>query len=396
MSSKSKSISTSTAGKSKRKAKANSIAGKAKAITGKGKGKDNPVKRLNPPCSDDSLCNSHWCKDAIIDDFSELKGKIIGKYTDIVTVGPAGFKPLHDGHLLVIEKAFIEAQKIKYTFPNKKILVLINTSCSDRLKGSGFKIPRGKMYELWETFINPILDSYKTRYGVDYETSFNNNTTLYWLNTLPKMNIHAVYSQDGEKDIKRIFKGREKSGTLTNIPVVREVDGVLSGTKAREYLDKKDLKHFLTLTNKFINPEGYFKALISGGGRKAKPAKRKVKSALKPAKPAKRKVKSALKQAKPAKRKAKSALKQAKPAKRKSKSALKPAKPAKRKAKSAQSKIKSSNNSNIVLKRGYCEATILDENEHDDPCYIHTSENECLNETRDSDYWRSYDCKWKN
>ena len=40
--------------------------------------------------------------------------------------------------------------------------------------------------------------------------------------------------------------------------------------------------------------------------------------------------------------------------------------------------------------------TILDENEPDDPCDIHTTENECDTETRDSDYWRSYNCKWKN
>jgi hypothetical protein len=64
--------------------------------------------------------------------------------------------------------------------------------------------------------------------------------------------------------------------------------------------------------------------------------------------------------------------------------------------KKVKSKVKQINNSNIVLKKGYCEATILDENEPDDPCDIHKSENECLGETRDSDYWRSYDCKWKN
>jgi len=50
---------------------------------------------------------------------------------------------------------------------------------------------------------------------------------------------------------------------------------------------------------------------------------------------------------------------------------------------------------NIITKKGYCEASILDENDVEDPCDIHKSLNECENETKDTNFWRSYDCKWK-
>ena len=107
-------------------------------------------------------------------------------------------------------------------------------------------------------------------------------------------------------------------------------------------------------------------------------AKRTVKSA------AKRKGKSA------AKRKGKSAAKRTvkRTVKRTAKSA------AKRKGKSA---VKSVGNAlNLLVNNvGYCEATILDENEPNDPCDIHKRENECENETKDTEYWRSYNCKWK-
>ena len=50
---------------------------------------------------------------------------------------------------------------------------------------------------------------------------------------------------------------------------------------------------------------------------------------------------------------------------------------------------------NIVIKKGYCQASIMDENEIEDPCDIHKSLNECENETKDTNFWRSYECKWK-
>ena len=65
----------------------------------------------------------------------------------------------------------------------------------------------------------------------------------------------------------------------------------------------------------------------------------------------------------------------------------------KRKVKKSAIKDKQSH---LVIKTGYCEATILDENEPDDPCDIHKSENECISETKDTEYWRSYKCNWKN
>jgi hypothetical protein len=116
--------------------------------------------------------------------------------------------------------------------------------------------------------------------------------------------------------------------------------------------------------------------------KKSKLMKRKVKSAVK-SKPVKRKVKSAVK-SKPVKRKVKSAVK-SKPVKRKVKSAVK--------SKLMKLSVKPSN---LFIKKGYCEATILDENEPDDPCDIHKSENECISETKDTEYWRSYKCNWKN
>jgi hypothetical protein len=113
------------------------------------------------------------------------------------------------------------------------------------------------------------------------------------------------------------------------------------------------------------------------------PVKRKVKkSAVKVKSVVKRKVKkSTVKVKSVVKRKVKSVVK------RKVKSVVK------RKVKKSAVKAKSSN---LVIKKGYCEATILDENEPDDPCDIHKSENECISETKDTEYWRSYKCNWKN
>ena len=52
---------------------------------------------------------------------------------------------------------------------------------------------------------------------------------------------------------------------------------------------------------------------------------------------------------------------------------------------------------NIIPKRnGRCVASILDENDSKDPCEIHITENECVNETKDTEFWRSYNCNWEN
>jgi hypothetical protein len=78
---------------------------------------------------------------------------------------------------------------------------------------------------------------------------------------------------------------------------------------------------------------------------------------------------------------------------------VKSVKSVKRKVKSVKSvkrKVKSVKLVKRNNSRGYCEATILDDNEIDDPCNIHTTMNECDNETTDTEYWRSYNCKWKN
>ena len=113
-------------------------------------GKKKSNKKAKKPskvisCSEQSRCNAHWCKEPMIisnNEFLELQ-KIINTYTDIVTVGPAGFKPLHNGHLKVIKMAFIVAQKIIDENIDKNVLVLINTSCAGREKGSEFEMKRG-------------------------------------------------------------------------------------------------------------------------------------------------------------------------------------------------------------------------------------------------------------
>ena len=119
--------------------------------------------------------------------------------------------------------------------------------------------------------------------------------------------------------------------------------------------------------------------------KKVKPVKRKTKSLVKEVKPVKRKTKSLVKEVKPVKRKTKTSVKEVKPVKRK-------VKPVKRKTKTSVKEVKPVN----LVNKGYCEATILDENEPDDPCNIHTTMNECDTETKDTEYWRSYNCKWKN
>lgn len=46
---------------------------------------------------------------------------------------------------------------------------------------------------------------------------------------------------------------------------------------------------------------------------------------------------------------------------------------------------------------GYCEASILDDNDkNNDPCHFYDSENKCASETNENDFIRSYKCKWKN
>ena len=95
------------------------------------------------------------------------------------------------------------------------------------------------------------------------------------------------------------------------------------------------------------------------------------------------------------KRKVKSNKQKVKPNKRKVKSIKRKVKSIKRKVNSGKLN-KPINQSNKINSKGYCESTILDENELDDPCNIHTTMNECDTETKDNEYWRSYNCKWKN
>ena len=57
-------------------------------------------------------------------------------------------------------------------------------------------------------------------------------------------------------------------------------------------------------------------------------------------------------------------------------------------------KVKSSNKRNNQYKKnGFCYAQTLNNNSND-PCNIFNNENECLNDTTDTDYWNSYNCRW--
>jgi hypothetical protein len=257
-----------------------------------------PSKRTPKPkpiqnCYDQSRCNSHWCSVTapdVVNKFEELKQEIL-KYTDIVIVGPAGLKPLHDGHLLVIKQAFIEGKRIKDENEAKNVLVLINTSCAGRKKGDGIVIKRGQMFDLWNEFISPTLESYKDIYGIDYNTSFNNDSTLKWLKTGNdkgeiNINIYSIYSDDNSDQLRRIFGpyteasagDPPKFGNVTAIKLPRVTTSGLSGTKAREFLGKNNIYGFKNLTTKIVNSDGYFHALKSGGSRKQKRTKRKYNS----------------------------------------------------------------------------------------------------------------------
>jgi len=85
----------------------------------------------------------------------------------------------------------------------------------------------------------------------------------------------------------------------------------------------------------------------------------------------------------------KSATKAKKSATKAKKSATKVKKSAIKVKKSANKKLEQGKIS------GYCEATILDDNDPGDPCNFYKSENKCHNDSQDTDYWRSYKCKWK-
>lgn len=166
------------------------------------KTKRQPKPKPKQKCSEKSICNSHWCKEPMFHTFEQFKLELL-KYTDIVTVGPAGFKPVHDGHLSLIEQAFIEGKKIKDENREKNVLVLINTSCTERKRRGEFEIKRGKMFDLWNEFISPTLEDYKKLYGIDYQTSFNNDSTLRWLSRLSRLEVDVDGVEVvGEKKIK--------------------------------------------------------------------------------------------------------------------------------------------------------------------------------------------------
>ena len=280
--------------------------------TPKPRPKPKPKSTPKPKCSEKSICNSHWCKEPMFNTFEQFKLELL-EYTDIVTVGPAGFKPVHDGHLSLIEKAFIEGEKIKDKDEKKKVLVLINTSCAERKRLGEFEIKRGKMFDLWNEFISPTLEDYKKLYGIDYQTSFNNDSTLRWLSRLEVdedgevvkvvgekkikivPNIYSIYSDDNIGQLIGIFGPYTETtlatettpaspstfGKVIAIKFHRVSDGK-SGTKAREFLDKdtlEGLEEFKAITTEIRENlrKGYFEALKSGGARKRKRKTKKTK-----------------------------------------------------------------------------------------------------------------------
>ena len=75
-------------------------------------------------------------------------------------------------------------------------------------------------------------------------------------------------------------------------------------------------------------------------------------------------------------------------------------KPTQRKSIKQKKQKKSKKNTlfnKISSNNGYCEASILDDNDKNiDPCHFYDSENKCASETNENDFIRSYKCKWIN
>lgn len=203
--------------------------------------------------------------------------------TDIVSVGPSGYKPLHNGHLLLIKKAFEVANSLREYDPLKNILVIINTSCAGRrLEEKNTKTPwvihRGTMKNVWDEFLQKTILSLRDQLSpnIPIKVFWTSQTAIRILNQYPSINIHPVISDepDSLKQLENIFKYvriEKKEVNECQIPsntiIINREKGEknISGTQARYYIADDDLEKilpkFLSITDEVINNEEYFMKL---------------------------------------------------------------------------------------------------------------------------------------
>jgi hypothetical protein len=295
-----------------------------------------PASKKTPSAKRQTIQTSRWCDDPkasqcdniwcgypnVSEEYDSLQKKII-EHTHIVVVGPAGFKPIHNGHITVIEEAFKMANEIKNKDGARKVLVLINTSCTGRNKKAvghtknnptPYVVNRAATFDLWDEYYKPILeklkmnppkpdiinDSNHTGGTIEYAVSFNNASTLFWMANLIAQkdkeqidiehqpwrggdNIYCIFSNESDgshmKELQRIFgkfiytNGKEYTkyvagetlhGTFGRVHVkdIGRADDSESGTKARKLLTT-DIDSFMKMTNKIDTSRNYALSLLS-------------------------------------------------------------------------------------------------------------------------------------
>ena len=219
---------------------------------------------------------SALCENNIIESHENIIDYIIqNEITDVVTVGPGGYKPFHYGHLLSVKTAIEKAKLLK--MGRKNVCIVINTSCAGRrlkekVTSTPWVIHRGTMFLVWSEFIQSSIENIAD--DIPILVSWNGRTTLYELlnqvndKTSPLLKIHPLYSPDNLKQLEGIFK--EDWGTETDErPNVRgflqkreDLDGFeISGTKSRQYIVDGNETEFIRISEGIENSIGYFNRL---------------------------------------------------------------------------------------------------------------------------------------
>ena len=207
------------------------------------------------------------------------------KITDIITVGPGGYKPFHNGHLLSVKTAIAKAvalrDEAKLQGEEKKVCVVIVTSCAGRkLKEKPTKedppedrewvIHRGTMFNVWR-FVQAAID--KISDGVPVYTSWADGwvpfTSLKELVNNAETDvkrIHTLYSpgDDGnEGQFQKIFKDDFAKPWLKMFEQPREdIGGVsISGSAGRRYIIENKKTEFIEITNEIDETGEYFDEL---------------------------------------------------------------------------------------------------------------------------------------
>ena len=201
------------------------------------------------------------------------------KITDIITVGPGGYKPFHNGHLLSVKAAIAKAVTLRGE--GKKVCVVIVTSCAGRkLKEKPKKedppedrewvIHRGTMFNVWR-FVQAAID--KISEGVPVYTSWDDGWPTF--TSLKKLvndaetdvkQMHTLYSPgaDGnEGQLKGIFKDVLAEPWFEMFEQPREdIGGVsISGSAGRRYIFENKQPEFIAITNEIDETGEYFDEL---------------------------------------------------------------------------------------------------------------------------------------